>query len=345
IAFDNVDKTAKIIAHSTITNDVNAAYDEACRAVDDLFDEVDRFAVGRASEEIDLRDLPTLAMEENRTRDDYEQAVARGVEYIHAGDIFQFVPSLRLRARSNARPFDVYRALRVVNPSPYMFYLKTPACTLIGNSPEILCSVQGGKVTSRPLAGTRPRGKTPVEDEQLASELLGDAKEMSEHAMLVDLHRNDVGRVSRADTVRVTEQAVVERYSHVMHISSNVEGELREGLDAFDALRASLPVGTVSGAPKIRAMQIIDELEPTRRGPYGGAVGHADFGGDLDTCIALRTIVHHSGDCFDVQAGAGVVADSVPAKEFEECRNKAEAMLRAVAAADRGFASTLQDGA
>ncbi|MEM7809097.1 MAG: chorismate-binding protein [Planctomycetota bacterium] len=345
IAFDNVDKTAKIIAHATITGDVDAAYDEACRAVDDLFDEVDRFAVGRASEEIDLRDLPTLAMEENRSRDDYEQAVARGVEYIHAGDIFQFVPSLRLRARSQAKPFDVYRALRVVNPSPYMFYLKTPACTLIGNSPEILCSVQSGKVTSRPLAGTRPRGKTPVEDEQLASELLGDAKEMSEHAMLVDLHRNDVGRVSRPDTVRVTERAVVERYSHVMHISSNVEGELREGLDAFDALRASLPVGTVSGAPKIRAMQIIDELDPTRRGPYGGAVGHADFGGDLDTCIALRTIVHHSGDCFDVQAGAGVVADSVPAKEYDECRNKAEAMLRAVAAADRGFASTLQDGA
>ncbi len=342
IAFDNVDKTAKLIAHATVTDDIDAAYADACRRVDELFDAADAHAVGRASEEIDLRDLPSTSVEENRTRGDYEAAVARGVEYIHAGDIFQFVPSMRLRARSSARPFDVYRALRVVNPSPYMFYLRTPACTLIGNSPEILCSVKGGIVTSRPLAGTRPRGKTPAEDDRLAKELLADPKEMSEHAMLVDLHRNDVGRVSNVDTVRVTEQAVVERYSHVMHISSNVEGRLKEGLDAFDALRASLPVGTVSGAPKVRAMQIIDELEPTRRGPYGGAVGHADFGGDLDTCIALRTIVHHSGNCFDVQAGAGVVADSVPAKEYDECMNKARAMLRSVAVAEHGFCGRLR---
>jgi anthranilate synthase component 1 len=336
IAFDNVDKTAKLIAHATVTDDVDAAYREACDQVDALFEAADAYAVGRASEEIDLRQLPELDVEENRSRADYEAAVARGVEYIHAGDIFQFVPSLRLRARSQAKPFDVYRALRVINPSPYMFYLRTPSCTLIGNSPEILCSVHGRRVTSRPLAGTRPRGKTPVEDERLAAELLADPKEMSEHAMLVDLHRNDVGKVSDVDTVRVTERAMVERYSHVMHISSNVEGTLKEGLDAFDALRAALPVGTVSGAPKIRAMQIIDELEPTRRGPYGGAVGHVDFGGDLDTCIALRTIVHR-GDCYDVQAGAGVVADSVPAREYDECMNKARAMLRAVAVAQAGF--------
>ncbi len=336
IAFDNVDKTAKLIAHATVTDDIDASYDAACAAVDQLFDAADSYAVGRASEEFDPRHLPTLDVEANRDRADYEAAVASGVEYIKAGDIFQFVPSLRLRAKSQARPFDVYRALRVVNPSPYMFYLKSPACTLIGNSPEILCSVRGRKVTSRPLAGTRPRGKTPVEDEQLAADLLADPKELSEHAMLVDLHRNDVGRVSEPGSVVVTDQGVVERYSHVMHISSNVEGVLREGLDAFDALRASLPVGTVSGAPKVRAMQIIDELEPTRRGPYAGAVGHVDFGGDLDTCIALRTIVHTPG-LYDVQAGAGVVADSVPASEYAECMNKARAMLRAVAAAEGGF--------
>ena len=302
IAFDNVDKTAKLIAHALVEDDVDAAYDAGCAEVDALFEAADGYAVGRASEEIDLRDLPALDVTSNRDQADYEAAVARGVEYVLAGDIFQFVPSLRLRARSDARPFDVYRALRVVNPSPYMFYLKSPDCTLIGNSPEILCSVAGRTVTSRPLAGTRPRGATAADDDALAADLLADPKELSEHAMLVDLHRNDVGRVSEPGSVKVVEQGVIERYSHVMHLSSTVRGRLREDLDAFDALRASLPVGTVSGAPKVRAMQIIDELEPTRRGPYGGAVGHADFGGDLDTCIALRTIVHTAAG-YDVQAG------------------------------------------
>ena len=338
IAFDNVDKTAKVIAHAVVKGDVDAAYEAACRDVDHLFETADSYSVGRASEEIDAGGPLTLDYESNRTREDYEEAVRRGVEYIRAGDIFQFVPSMRLRARSEARPFDVYRALRVINPSPFMVYLRTPDCTLIGNSPEILCNVTDGVVTSRPLAGTRPRGADEAEDQALASDLLADPKERSEHAMLVDLHRNDVGRVSEPGSVRVSDLMTIERYSHVMHISSNVSGTLLPEYDAFDALRVSLPVGTVSGAPKVRAMQIIDELEPTRRGPYGGAVGHADFGGDLDTCIALRTIVHHSGDCFDVQAGAGVVADSVPAKEYEECMNKAKAMLRAVQVADRGFA-------
>jgi anthranilate synthase component 1 len=336
IAFDNVDKTAFVIAHAEVHDDVDAAYDVACQQVDALHEQAAAYDVDRRPEEIDPHATLDLRYDENRSKTDYEAAVASGVEYIRAGDVFQFVPSLRLRTRSTARPFDVYRALRVVNPSPYMFYLRTGGVTLIGNSPEILCSVRGGTVTSRPLAGTRPRGRTVAEDDRLAAELLADAKEMSEHAMLVDLHRNDVGRVAKTDTVRVTEQAAVERYSHVMHLSSNVTGELRNGLDAFDALRAALPVGTVSGAPKVRAMQILDELEPTRRGPYGGAVGHADFGGDLDTCIALRTIVHH-GDFYDVQAGAGVVADSVPAKEYAECMNKAKAMLRSVALADAGF--------
>jgi anthranilate synthase component 1 len=238
--------------------------------------------------------------------------------------------------RSKADPFDVYRALRVINPSPFMFYLKSPQCTLIGASPEILCRVENGEVTSRPLAGTRRRGETEAEDKALEAELLADPKERAEHIMLVDLHRNDVGRVSVIGSVKVTDCMVVERYSHVMHITSNVVGKLAPGQTALDALKVSLPVGTVSGAPKIRAMQIIDELEPTRRGPYGGAVGYLDFAGNMDTCIALRTIVWQGG-AYDVQAGAGVVADSVPALEWEETMNKAKALLKAVEAAGRGF--------
>jgi anthranilate synthase component 1 len=217
-----------------------------------------------------------------------------------------------------------------------MFYLKSPACTLIGSSPEILCRVSNRMITSRPLAGTRPRGATDEQDQALERELLADPKERAEHVMLVDLHRNDVGRVAKVGTVRISDVMTVERYSHVMHITSNVTGELRDGLTALDALRVSLPVGTVSGAPKIRAMQIIDELEPTRRGPYGGAVGYLDFSGNMDTCIALRTIVWRNG-IFDVQAGAGVVADSVPENEYEETMNKAKAMLKAVEIAQQGF--------
>jgi anthranilate synthase component 1 len=218
-----------------------------------------------------------------------------------------------------------------------MFYLKSPQCTLIGASPEILCRVMDGEVTSRPLAGTRRRGATEAEDKALEVELLADPKERAEHIMLVDLHRNDVGRVSVIGSVKVTDCMVVERYSHVMHITSNVVGRLAPGKTAMDALRVSLPVGTVSGAPKIRAMQIIDELEPTRRGPYGGAVGYLDFAGNMDTCIALRTIVWQAGGVYDVQAGAGIVADSVPASEWEETMNKAKALLKAVEVAGRGL--------
>jgi anthranilate synthase component 1 len=217
-----------------------------------------------------------------------------------------------------------------------MFFLKSPVCTLIGSSPEILCRVEDGLVTTRPLAGTRRRGATPEEDEALEKELLADPKERAEHIMLVDLHRNDIGRVSKIGSVKVDDVMSVERYSHVMHITTNVTGQLEDGMSCFDALRVSLPVGTVSGAPKIRAMQIIDELERTRRGPYGGAVGYIDFAGDMDTCIALRTIVWKNG-VYDVQAGAGVVADSVPANEYEETMNKAKAMLKAVEIAEKGF--------
>jgi anthranilate synthase component 1 len=231
---------------------------------------------------------------------------------------------------------DIYRALRVVNPSPFMFFLRTRDVTLIGSSPEIMVRVENGRITSRPLAGTRPRGKTPEEDKALEDELLADPKERAEHVMLVDLARNDVGRVARYDTVRLSDVMHVERYSHVMHIVSNVTGELRPGLSALDALRVSVPAGTVSGAPKVRAMEIIDEFEPTKRGPYAGAVGYIDYSGNMDTCIALRTMVL-AGGRLDVQAGAGLVADSVPEREYEETLSKARALLLAVQIAERGF--------
>jgi len=285
-------------------------------------------AGGGGTGEIDTSGPVTLAFESNMTRERFEQAVTLGKEYIKAGDIFQFVPSQRLRVRSKAEPFNVYRALRVINPSPFMFFLKSPQCTLIGASPEILCRVMDGEVTSRPLAGTRRRGANEAEDQALEKELLADPKERAEHIMLVDLHRNDVGRVAVIGSVKISDVMTVERYSHVMHITSHVSGTLAPGKTALDALAVSLPVGTVSGAPKIRAMQIIDELEPTRRGPYGGAVGYLDFAGNMDTCIALRTMVWQ--DEFTMYKWGRVVADSVPALEWEETMAKAKALLKAV---------------
>ncbi len=337
VIFDHVDKTIKVVANADLTMAVSpeAAYRSACQRTDAVVQRLQQ-PPRSAGGEIDPEAPLALKFESNFTREAFEAAVRTGQEYIKAGDIFQFVPSQRLRVPSSADPFDVYRALRIINPSPFMFYLKSPQCTLIGSSPEILCRVADGRVTSRPLAGTRRRGATPEEDQALEAELLADPKERAEHIMLVDLHRNDVGRVARVGSVKVSEVMSVERYSHVMHITTNVTGELAEGKTALDALRVSLPVGTVSGAPKIRAMQIIDELEPTRRGPYGGAVGYLDFAGNMDTCIALRTIVWKNGT-FDVQAGAGVVADSVPSTEFEETLSKAKAMLKAVEIAEKGF--------
>ena len=251
------------------------------------------------------------------------------VEYIRAGDIFQVVPSQRLTVKTDVDPLEIYRSLRVVNPSPFMFFLRTPGCVLVGCSPEIMCGVNDGIVTVRPLAGTRRRGQTDKEDKALEQELLADPKERAEHVMLVDLGRNDVGRVARYGSIELTEVMVVERYSHVMHISSEVQGRLREGLDAFDALKACLPAGTVSGAPKVRAMEIIDSIEPHRRGPYAGAVGYVDYRGNMDTCIALRTMVVKDGLVY-VQAGCGVVADSDPDAEYEETINKARALITAI---------------
>lgn len=339
VIFDHVDKTLRVVANARVANrtadDLRRVYDEACRRVDLIVQRLQQPSMLQLGE-IDLSSNVGIGATSNLGREQFEDVVRQGQEYIKAGDIFQFVPSLRLRVQSDAQPLDVYRALRVVNPSPFMFYLKSPQCTLIGSSPEILCRVKDGEVTTRPLAGTRRRGKTPEEDVALEKELLADPKELAEHIMLVDLHRNDIGRVCKIGTVRIAERMTIERYSHVMHISSDVRGELDPAYNAFDALRVSLPVGTVSGAPKIRAMQIIDELEPTRRGPYGGAVGYVDFNGNMDTCIALRTIVHRQGH-YDVQAGCGVVADSVPASEYEEAMNKARALLKAVELAGKGL--------
>ena len=266
----------------------------------------------------------------------YHGAVERAKRYIHDGDVMQVVPSQRMSKPFRATPLALYRALRTLNPSPYMYYFYFGDFYVVGASPEILVRLEGEIVTVRPIAGTRRRGTTPAEDDALAEELLGDAKERAEHIMLVDLGRNDVGRVAQTGTVRVTERMVIERYSHVMHIVSNVEGVLKPGLKAMDVLRATFPAGTVSGAPKVRAMEIIDELEPVKRGVYAGAVGYLGFHGNMDVAIALRTAVIKDGT-LHVQAGGGIVADSQPDAEWQETQNKAKALLRAAEMAESGL--------
>jgi len=253
-----------------------------------------------------------------------------------AGDVVQVVLSQRFERKSTVEPFDIYRALRVINPSPYMYYLDTGDVMIVGSSPEILVRLEENRIVLRPIAGTRRRGETEAEDRALEDDLKRDPKEVAEHIMLVDLGRNDVGRVADTGSVKVTELMSVERYSHVMHLVSNVEGDLKEGLDAFDLLRASFPAGTVTGAPKVRAMEIIEELEPTRRGPYAGAVGYFSYSGNMDTCITIRTLFVKD-DTVYVQSGAGIVADSDPEKEYTETVNKAMAMMKAVDMAEGGF--------
>lgn len=255
--------------------------------------------------------------------------VVRCKEYIKAGDIFQVVISQRFECKSDIDPFSIYKALRIINPSPYMFYLSLDELTIVGSSPEILVRLEGNQVNVRPIAGTRKRGDTHEQDIALENELINDPKEKAEHIMLLDLGRNDVGKVTKYGTIRVTDRMIVERYSHVMHLVSNVVGTIRDDIDAFDVLRASFPAGTVSGAPKIRAMEIIDELEPVKRGPYAGAVGYFGYSGDMDICIIIRTLVIKDNTIY-IQAGAGIVADSEPELEYIECMNKAAAMMHAV---------------
>jgi anthranilate synthase component 1 len=277
-----------------------------------------------------------LRFRPNMKRATYEAMVRRGKEYIRAGDVFQVVLSQRLEVPVRVPPFEIYRALRVVNPSPYMYYLGLGKATVLGSSPEMLVKVSGNEVQYRPIAGTRPRGKTEEEDRRLEKELKSSEKERAEHIMLVDLGRNDVGRVCEFSTVQPKEVMFVERYSHVMHMVSQIEGQLRPDKDMYAAVAACFPAGTLSGAPKVRAMEIIDELEPTRRGLYGGSVLYLDFSGNLNSCIVIRTVLVKGGLAY-LQAGAGIVADSVPAQEYEECMNKAKAMLKAFELAEKGL--------
>jgi anthranilate synthase component 1 len=342
VVFDNITKTVIVVAMARIGADVAAggkvdlarAYADAQRRVDEMVNRLGGECADLSPVDIELAGDPQVAYRSNFDQQEFEDAVRKCVEYIRAGDIFQVVISQRLELALRSPAFEVYRTLRVVNPSPFMFYLRTPSVTLVGSSPEVMVRVVDGRVTVRPLAGTRRRGKNDDEDRLLAEELLADPKERAEHAMLVDLGRNDVGRVAKFRTVELTDVMVIERYSHVMHITSNVSGQLADGKDCFDALRVCLPAGTVSGAPKVRAMQIIDELEPHRRGPYAGAVGYVDFAGNMDTCIALRTIVVQGGKAY-VQAGAGIVAESDPTMEYQETLNKARGLLKAIEITER----------
>lgn len=334
IIFDHIQKTVMVVVHArTDQGELRSEYDRACARVDVLCQKLADRDAGLSIPDVERDAHPLPQATSNFTQAEFEAAVRKCQEYIKAGDIFQVVISQRLAFETSAEPLDIYRALRVVNPSPFMFLLQTPKCTLVGSSPEIMVRVEDGTVTIRPLAGTRPRGRNEAEDRELADELLADPKERAEHVMLVDLARNDVGRIAEYGSVAISDVMVVERYSHVMHITSNVTGRLRPGLTALDALRAGLPAGTVSGAPKVRAMQIIDELEKHRRGPYAGAVGYVDFTGNMDTCIALRTLVMMGRTAY-VQAGAGIVADSVPASEYQETLNKARGLLKAIALAE-----------
>jgi anthranilate synthase component I len=341
VIFDNLRQTVKVVATPYVprADRAEAAYDAAVERIDAVITRLQ--APARA-----LRALAPPAVDEdgsarlrwgggeaprcNTERADFLASVERIREYILAGDIFQAVLSQRFEVpRGDLDPFDVYRALRVVNPSPYMFHLQFPEAQVTGASPETLVRCEGGRVEVRPIAGTRPRGATPEQDDLLAAELRIDDKECAEHLMLIDLGRNDVGRVARTGTVAVEEFMLIERYSHVMHMVSHVQGELRDDLGWHEVLAAAFPAGTLSGAPKIRAMEIIDELEPTRRGIYGGAVGYVSYAGNMDMAIAIRTLVS-AGESIYVQAGGGVVHDSDPELEYEETLNKARAVLRAV---------------
>jgi len=332
VVFDNVAQSMKVVAHAWIENaeDLRAAYAGACERVDCVIERLARPLP--PPEPARVVDGPPQVLS-NFAPHAYERIVERAKEYIYAGDIIQVVLAQRFECALRARPFDIYRCLRTLNPSPYMFFLRTGDRIVLGASPEVMARVEGREITVRPIAGTRPRGTSEREDRALEQELCADPKEVAEHIMLVDLGRNDVGRVAAVGSVSVTERLIVERYSHVMHLVSNVQGVLADGLDAFDVFRATFPAGTLSGAPKVRAMQIIEELEPTRRGVYGGAVGYFDFAGNMDTCIAIRTMVIQGGTIYG-QAGAGIVADSNPELENAECVNKSRAVFQAVKLAE-----------
>jgi anthranilate synthase component I len=326
IAFDNREHRLLLMTNLILDKgaDIEAVYKDALHRLGTM---EDRMAVRLQATHLSVRRKSDAVS--NFTRKEFEAAVEKCRDYIRAGDIFQVVPSQRFTVQVEADPFDLYRILRAVNPSPYMYYLAVDGSSVIGASPEMLLRVENGQIEMRPIAGTRPRGKSEADDTKNIKELLADPKECAEHVMLVDLGRNDVGRVARTGTVRVEEMMHIEKYSHVIHIVSNVRGELAEGKDAFEALFSCFPAGTLSGAPKIRAMEIIDEIEPVKRGLYGGALGYIGWNGTMDTCIVIRTIVYRNGVAM-VQAGAGVVADSDPALEYQETLHKAGALFTAI---------------
>ena len=340
LIFDHVNHQIRVVANAHIDGDVDQAYADALAKIDALVEKLTSISEAHlrrnSSEYQEQYDEIISAPQSNFTKSDYEAAVRRAKEYIAAGDIIQVVPSQRFSCPVSVDSFEIYRALRMINPSPYMYYLKFEGFDIVGASPEMMVRVEDGIVQTIPIAGTRPRGTTAEEDRELEQTLLSDPKERAEHIMLVDLGRNDLGRVCEYNTVEVTDLMIVERFSHVMHIVSHVVGRLREDFTAFDVLRSCLPAGTLSGAPKIRAMEIIDELEPTRRATYGGAVGYFSFSGSADTAITIRTAVIKDSTAY-VQAGGGVVADSVPETEYYETVSKARAMLSAIALAEQGF--------
>lgn len=334
LIFDHVDHKIKVVSNSLVEEDDPAlAYDKACKKIDRLVESFSKKV--SQPEELNVVE-PKGAVESNFTEGEFCEIVEKAKEYIRAGDIIQVVLSQRLKKKTEADGFSIYRALRSINPSPYMYYLRFGDKKIIGSSPEILVRCEEGIVEVRPIAGTRKRGDTDEEDANLETELLADPKERAEHIMLLDLGRNDIGRVCEYSSVKPREVMRIERYSHVMHIVSDVVGKLREDKNIYDLIKATFPAGTVTGAPKVRAMEIIDELENTRRGPYAGCVGYISFSGNVDTCITIRTIVM-TDDTAYIQAGAGIVLDSVPENEYQETINKAMAMMKALESAERGL--------
>ncbi|GMQ98183.1 MAG: anthranilate synthase component I [Acidimicrobiia bacterium] len=330
-ALDRLSNTITVIRNVYVTDDPARDYAEAVLFLERAVSSLSRATLRTPGNMPELGLVPTTVQSMDRT--EYESVVEKAKSLIREGEVFQIVPSIRFEAVFGGDAFAVYRALRLINPSPFMFFVRTAGIAIAGSSPELMSRVRDGVAYSRPIAGTRPRGRTDAEDQRLESELLADPKEQAEHVMLVDLARNDLGRVCEFGTVTVDDLMVVERYSHVMHIVSGVSGTLRTGIGPVEVLRATFPHGTVTGAPKVRAMELIDELEPLARGPYAGAVGYIDFSGNLDTAIALRTCICRGTTAW-VQAGAGIVVDSDPSSEYDECINKATAVLNAVAAAD-----------
>ena len=334
LIFDHLRHKIRVVSHAHLNGDTERAYNEAIDRIDELIDRL-RSPLHRQDEGGSSEPKSPSPLSSNMTKSQFKEVVERVKKYVYDGDVIQVVPSQRLARETSADPFEIYRALRAINPSPYMYYLYLDDFQIVGASPEMMVQVEDGEVATHPIAGTRPRGSRPEEDRALEEELRTDEKERAEHIMLVDLGRNDIGRVSEPGTVQVTQLMDVERYSHVMHLVSHVTGKLKKGYSSYDALRACFPAGTVSGAPKIRAMEIIAEMEREKRGPYAGAVGYFDFSGNMDTAIAIRTLVVKDGVAY-AQAGGGIVFDSVPETEYEETLHKASAALRAIDQAEAG---------